>query len=127
MANNMLNADDFNQILDEYAGRTISHIPVVQTTSNLTGEETLTDQTAIDIKCYVMKTNQSFNYKEVGFIEQGDVVCLAKVEDNVKINSKLIINGEVFRVKESFDVPGVFDSSTDASLIYSVCNLYLES
>lgn len=127
MVNTILNANDFNQILDAYAGRTISHTPVTQTTSNITGEETLTDGTAVDIKCYVMKTNQSFNYKDVGFIEIGDMVALCKVEDSVGVNSKLTVNGEVFRVKEKFDVPGVFDSSTTAVYIYTVCNLFIIS
>lgn len=127
MVNSILNANDFNDILDDYAGRTLSHTPVTQTTSNITGEETLTDGTPVDIKCYVMKVGQNFNYKEVGFMEIGDMVGLFKVADNVKINSKITVNGEVFRVKESFDVPGVFDSSTTATYIYTVGNLYLQS
>lgn len=127
MANNILSAEDFNAILDDYAGRTLVHTPTVQTTSNITGEETLTDGTPANIKCYVMKKGQNFNYKEVGFMEQGDVIGLFKVADSVKINSKITINGEVFIVKESFDVPGVFTSSTTATYIYTVANLYLIS
>ncbi len=127
MVNNILTADDFNAILDDYAGRTLSHTPVTQTLSNITGQETLTDGTPANIKCYVMKTGQNFDYKEMGFMEQGDMVALCKVADSVGVNSKITINGEVFRVKEKFDVPGVFDSSTTATYIYTVCNLFLVS
>ena len=127
MANAMMSAGDFNQILDDWAGRTISHTPTVQTTSNITGQETLTDQTPVNIKCYVMKTGQNFKYQDMGFMEQGDMVCLSKVADNVKINSKITVNGEVFRARESFDVPGVFDSSTTATYIYTASNFFLIS
>jgi len=127
MSNTILSATDFNQILDDYAGRTLSHTPVTQTTSNITGQETLSDGTPINIKCYVMKTNQSFQYQEYGFLEKGDVIGLFKVADSVVINSKITINGEVYRVRESYNVPGVFDSSTTATYIYTVGNLFLVS
>ena len=128
MASNVIiSIADFNQILDSYAGRTIPHTPVTQSTSNVTGEEILTDGTPVDIKCYVMKTNQSFNYREAGFIELGDMVGLFKIADNVKINSKFTVNGEVFQAKESFDVPGVFNPEEEATYIYTVGNLYLLS
>ena len=127
MTNNILSVADFNSILDSYAGRTLNHTPVTQITSNLTGEETLTDGTVVAIKCYVMKTGQNFNYKEMGLMEGGDVVGLFKIADNVKINSKITINGETFRVKESYNVPGVFDSSTTATYVYTVASLFLIS
>ena len=125
--NTILNVADFEQILDEYAGRTLSYIPVTQTVSNITGEETLTDGTAKDIKCYVMKTGQNFNYKEFGFMEQGDMVGLFKIADGVTKNSKITVNSEVFRIKELYNVPGVFDSSTTATYVYTAANLVLIS
>ncbi len=125
MTNNILTVADFDAILDDYAGRTLSHTPVTKTVSNITGEETLTDGTPANIKCYVMKTGQNFDYKEYGFIEKGDMVALCKVADSVQINSKITVDSEVFRVKESFKVPGVFTSSTTATYVYTVCNLFL--
>ena len=125
--NNVLTVDDFNRILDTFAGRTITHTPVTQSTSNITGEETQVDGTPVSIKCYVMKTGQNFNYKEMGFVEQGDMVGLFKIADSVKINSKFTVNGEVFQVKESFDVPGVFNPDSEAEYIYTAANLYLLS
>ncbi len=125
MVQTILSANDFDAILDDYAGRTLPHTPVVQTTNNITGEETLTDQTNVNIKCYVMKTGQNFNYQEMGFLEQGDMVALCKVADSVGVNDKITVNSEVFRVKEAFDVPGVFDSSTTATYVYTACNLFL--
>lgn len=125
MVQRMLSVEDFDSILDNYAGRTISHTPVTQTTSNVTGKETLTDGTPVNIKCYVMKTGQRYDYGKYGLTEKGDAICLAKVADNVKLNSKLTFNGEIFRVRESFDVPGIFDSSGAATYVYTVANLFL--
>jgi len=127
MVNNVLTVADFNAILDDYAGRTVSHTPVTLSTSNITGEETLSDGTPGNIKCYLMKTSQNFDFKEFGFMEQGDMVGLFKIADSVDVNDKVTVNSEVFRVKEKFDVPGVFDSSTDATLVYTVGNLFLIS
>lgn len=125
MASNVIiSVADFDQILNSYAGRTITHTPVTTTTSNITGEETQVDGTPVSIRCYVMKTGQNFNYKEAGFIELGDMVGLFKIADNVSINSKFTINGEVFQVRESFDVPGVFNPEEDATLIYTAGSLY---
>ena len=123
----ILSAEDFDNILNEYAGRTLVHTPYVQTINNITGEETLTAGTPANIKCYVMKTGQDFNYQEMGFLEQGDMVALTKVADSVAVNNTITVNSEVFRVKEKFDVPGVFDSSTTATYIYTACNLFLVS
>lgn len=125
MSQKILSVEDFNSILDNYAGRTISHIPVTQSTSNISGKETLSDGTPANIKCYVMKTGQNFDYGKYGLTEKGDAICLAKVADNVRVNSKLVFNGETFRVRESFDVPGVFDSTGAATYVYTVCSLFL--
>jgi len=125
--NTILSVTDFDQILDDYAGRTLAYTPVTQSVSNITGEETLIDGTPKNIKCYVMKTGQNFNYKEFGFMEQGDMVGLFKIADGVTKNSKITVNSETFRIKEKFDVPGVFTSSTTATYVYSVCNLFLIS
>ena len=127
MVNSIITVADFNDILDDYAGRTISHTPVTKTQSNITGEETLADGIPQNIKCYVMKTGQNFDFKKAGFIEQGDAIGLFKIADTVTKDDKVTINSEVFRVKESYDVPGVFDSSTTPTYIYTSCNLVLIS
>jgi len=127
MVNNILTAADFDAILNDYAGRTLAHTPQIKTTSNITGQETLADDTPANIKCYIMKVGQTFDFKKLGLIEQGDAVGLFKVADSVVKDSKITMNSEVFRVKEAFNVPGVFDSSTTATYIYTVASLFLIS
>jgi len=126
MTQKVLTTKDFNQILDNYAGRTISHIPVVQTTSNITGQETLTDGTAVTIKAYFMRTGQSFDFQKAGFLEKGDAVVLAKIVDNVVKDDKITADSRTYRVKEAYNIPGVFDSTgSDTEMTYTSCNLFL--
>ena len=125
MVQRILSVADFDWILDNYAGRQLTHTPVTKTASNYTGEETLTNGTPIAIKCYVMKTGQNFNFQEMGFLEKGDMVGLFKIADTVKLNSIITVNGEDYRVKQSFDVPGVFDSTGSGTVyVYTAGNLF---
>ncbi len=125
MVQKIFSVADFDFILDNYAGRQLSHTPVTKTTSNYTGEETLTDGTPTNIKCYVMKTGQNFDFKGMGFLEKGQMVGLFKIADGVKINSIITVNGEDYRVRESFDVPGEFDSTGSGTVyVYTAGSLF---
>lgn len=124
----VLSVADFDFILDNYAGRQLTHTPVTKTGSNYTGEEILVEGTPVSIKCYVMKTAQNFNFKEHGFLEKGDMVGLFKIADNVTLNSIITVDGEDFRVKESYNVPGIFDSTGSGSInVYTAATLFLKS
>lgn len=203
MVQRVINAEDFNFILDNYFGREITRVPVTQGTSNISGQETLTDGTPDEIKAYYLRRNQTWDYKKEGFLEQGDAVLLSKIDDAVKINHKIYADGTKltissidgdattitvdtstdhglsvgnkviiqettnydgvytvatitdsdtftiedtthdldaetsgyvikdylkFRVKEAFDVPGVFDSTgAGTTLIYTYSNLFIIS
>lgn len=127
MVQRVLNVDDFDWMLDNYFGRELTHTPVTKTDSNYTGEEILTNGTPVGIKCYVMKTSQNWDFKQYGFMEKGDLVGLFKLADLVTLNSIITVNGENFRVRESFDVPGVFDSGGTATYVYTFANLFLIS
>ncbi len=126
MIQKVLTVNDFNRILDDYAGRQVSHTPIVKTTSNISGQETLTDGTAVTLKAYFMRTNQKWDYEKLGFLEKGHAVLLAKYADRVVKNSKITVEGNDFRVREAYDVPGVYDSTgTGTSFVYTACNLFL--
>ena len=128
MVQNVLSTSDFNRILDDYAGVQVSHTPVTKTTSNVSGQEALADGTPANIKCYFMRTGQNWDFEKAGFFEKGDAVMLAKVSDAVAKNDKITFKGSVYRVKEAFDVPGVFDSTgSGSSYVYTACNLFLIS
>ena len=126
MANqNVFSVDDFDRVLDSYAGRQVQHVKVSRGTANISGQETLTNASTAYIKAYFMRTSQKWNF------EKGDAVMLAKEADAVKKDHKVIADGKTYLVRENFSVPGVFDSSgTTASevvLVYSANNLFEQS
>ena len=129
MANqNVLTANDFDSILDNYAGRQVQHISIARGTANISGQETLTNASTAYIKCYFMRSSQKWVFEKAGFFEKGDAVVLAKVSDKVKKDHKIIADGKEYFIREAFDVPGIFDSSgttsSQTTLIYTACNLY---
>ena len=126
MVQRILSVADFDSILDNYFGRQVVHTPIVHTTSNITGQETLTDGTPVTIKCHFTRTNQNYDYNKAGFFEKGDAIILAKYADNVKKDSMITVEGNKFRVKEAFNVPGMFDSTgSGTTFTYTSCNLFL--
>lgn len=126
MISNVLTTGDFDKILDDYSGRQVTHTPVVQTVSNISGQETLTDGTTKTIKVHFLRTAQSWDFEKAGFLEKGDAVMLSKHADGVKKDDKITADSQVFRVREAYNVPGVFDSTgSSTSFVYTSCNLFL--
>ena len=125
---NILSVKDFNNILEDYAGQRVQHVPVTKTLDNLSGQETLTEGTMVYIKAYFMRTSQNWDYAKAGFIERGDAVLLSKYDDSVGKDDLIILNDVgTCRVKEVFSVPGVFgmDQTSDTEYVYNTCNLFL--
>ena len=130
MVQNILTVAQFDKILNDYAGRNVSRVPVSRTTANITGQEILTNGTTADIKCYFMLTGQNFDYQKAGFLEKGNAVMLAKAADSVKKDDIIIADSKTYRIREAFDVPGVFDTTGSSTantviMVYSACNLFL--
>ena len=126
MVQSVLSVNDFDRILDNYTGRQVTHTPIVRTVSNISGQETLTDGTAVTIKAHFIRTNQKWDFEKAGFLEVGNGVLLAKYADGVVKNDKITVGGNDYRVREAYNVPGVFSStSSDTTFTYTSCNLFL--
>ena len=126
MVQSVLSVNDFNRILDNYTGRQITHTPIVKTISNISGQETLTDGTAVSIKAHFMRTSQKWDFEKAGFLEKGDAVLLAKYADSVVKNNKITVEGNNYRVREAYNVPGVYDSTgSGTTYVYTSCSLFL--
>ena len=128
MVQNVLTVNDFDSILDNYAGRQVTHIDTTQSTTNISGQESFADAGGVTIKCYFMLTGQNWDFQKAGFIEKGDAVVLAKIADGVKKDDKITADSKTYRIREAFDVPGVFDSTgSGTTMVYTACNLFRES
>ena len=127
MVQNVLSASDFDNILDDYAGQQIELNRISKVVTNVYGEEVLTDGKSENIKAYFMRTGLGWDYEKMGFLERGDSVALTKIADAVKKDDKIIVGGKSYRVKEAFDVPGVFDSTYPASTLWTILYLYLNN
>lgn len=126
MVQNVFTVTDFDSLLDNYFGRQINHTVISKAIDNLSGEETLTEGVTSAIKCFFIRYMQGWDYRKMGFKEQGDAIALTKYGDSVQLNDILTVDGRKYRVKERFDVPGVFDSTgAGTELVYTVCNLFL--
>lgn len=126
MVQNVFTAQDFDSLLDNYFGRQIDFAKVTQNTSNITGEEALVEGTTQQIKVHFVRYNQSYDYNKAGFKEAGDAIMLSKIADNVKVNDVVWVDSIKYRVKESFDVPGIFESTgSGTTLVYTASNLFL--
>jgi len=128
MVQKILSKNDFQRILDSYAGQLIKRIPITKTTNNNSGEETLTQGTPVMIKAYFMRTGQRWDYQKAGFIEKGDAVLLAKYEDRVSKDDLIVQETSgTCRIKELYDVPGEFgmQSASETKFVYTACNLFL--
>lgn len=126
MVQKVLSVADFDSILDNYFGRQISHTPIVKTRSNVTGQETLTEGTTVNIKAHFSRTGQNWNFNKAGFFEKGDAVALCKYADSVSKDDIITVEGIKYRVKEILNVPGIFDSTgSGSSYTYTSVNLFL--
>jgi hypothetical protein len=128
MVQTVLSVNDFDRILDNYTGRQITYTPIVKTVSNISGQETLTDGTPKNIKAHFIRTNQQWDFEKLGFLEKGHAVALTKYADGVVQDGKITEGGNTYRVKEAYNVPGVFDSTGEGTaFVYTACNLFLIS
>ena len=124
MVQKVLTVADFDRILDDFAGRQTTHTPTTKTTSNFTGEETLTEGSPVVIKCHFVKTDDKYVYEKSGLTQVGNAIMLAKVADTVTKDSKITVDSQDYRVKEAYNVAGIFDSTGSGTVnIYTVCSL----
>jgi hypothetical protein len=123
---NILSAKQFDKFLDQTAGRRLLHTPVTKNTSNVTGQETLTEGTSAFIKAHFVRTSQRYEFEKAGLIEQGNAILISKYSDNVQKDDLITANNEKFRVLERYDVAGVFDGTgTETEYVYTVSSLFL--
>lgn len=120
----VLAADFSNGPLADW-GQSVTHTPVTKTTSNISGQETLTPGTPVSISAVFMLMSNKWYFDKEGLVEGGDAWLAALPADNVRENDLIIANSETFRVKGK-PITRYADPST-ATKFYIFCNLFREA
>lgn len=120
-----LDANDFiNGPLADF-GKSVTHTPITKTTSNVSGQETLTDGTPVAITAVFLLMHNKWYFDKEGLVEGGDAYLMAKPADNVRENDKITAFSETFRVVGKPMTRYVDPSASTASYIF--CNLFRQS
>ena len=101
-------------------GRTVTHTPVTKTTSNIYGDETLTDGSAVSITAVFLKTEDKWMFDKQGKVEGGDAYLMA---DNgvVSVDDKITADSETYRID---DIKTVYSDDSNSTALYDYCNLF---
>ena len=110
--------DLFEQYLLEL-GADVVRTPVTKTTSNVDGDETLTEGTSETITCYFARDSQEWNFDKPGQVEKGDAFMLIKQDQSMNKDDKIVYEDETFRVDK------VINRYVSNELNYKQVNLFL--
>ena len=123
--NAIMSRQDFDNILATYSGHRVSHIPTTKTLSNISGEETLTEGSAVNINVHFVWTSDPYDYNKSGLTQIGVAIMLSRIPDGVKKNDTITTESKKFRVQEIYDVKGTFQQdAAGTETVYSVCSLF---
>jgi len=96
MSINFTNAG-YELMIDGF-GKTVSRTPVTKTTSNIGGDETLTDGSAANITGAFFRKTDSWAQDKEGLFQGADAVLLVKSDVTVNKDDKLTYDSEDYRV-----------------------------
>ena len=101
MSINFTNAG-YELLIDNFA-KTISRTPVTKTTSNISGDETLTDGTAANINGAFFRREDAWAQDKEGLFQGADAVLMVKEGVTINKDDKLTYDSESYRVKSVVD------------------------
>jgi len=87
----------YERMLDNF-GKVVSYTPVTKTTSNITGEESLSDGTPGNVTLTFYKRDEKYSQEIQGLMDNADAVVLAKNALTLEKDSKITYQGEVYRI-----------------------------
>jgi len=89
----------FETMLDAF-GKTISRTPVTKSEDPLSGDELLTDGTAVNITGSFYRKEDEWAQDKEGLFQNADAVALVKDSVTINKNDKLTYDLETYRVHE---------------------------
>ena len=89
----------FQNMITNFA-KTISRTPVTKTTSNLTGDETLTEGASADISGAFFRKEDAYKLGNFGLLEGADAVLLVLPTVTINKDDKLTYDSVDYRVDD---------------------------
>lgn len=89
----------FIQMLDNFA-KPVTHTPVTKTTDNISGAETLTDGTPVQISITFYRQEDIINQAFEGLFQGADAVALYRDTITINKNDKITYDGQTYRVEK---------------------------
>jgi len=87
----------YESMIDNFA-KTISRTPVTKTTSNISGEETLTDGTAANISGAFFRKEDAWSQGKEGLFQGADAIIMIKSDVSLNLNDLLTYDSQDYRV-----------------------------
>ena len=93
----------FETMIDNF-DKLVSRTAVTKTTSNISGDETLTDgSTTADIAAAFYRKEDEWLTDKQGFIQNADAIIIIKTSQALNKNDKIGFDGENYRVNKIVD------------------------
>lgn len=93
-----LNFDIVINLINKY-GVSVIVTPITKTTSNIEGDETLSEGTNYSEQVYFSKRSVNWKPDSAGLIEGADAIALIKPTSNIKKDDKITHNNYTYRVQ----------------------------
>ena len=100
--NTGVNFQDFANVIDS-VGDTVTLTPNTKTTSNISGNEKLTEGTPITFTAYIVRKNRPWFLDKAGLLEGGDAVMNVKGTQAIKKDDEITWQGVPYRVQDVLD------------------------
>ena len=88
----------FDSMIDKFS-KTLTYTPVVKTLNNVTGDETLTEDSVSTIKGVFYRASDVWNIKRFGEMQGADAKLIIKTTTSVTRNSKITFDSIDYRIK----------------------------
>lgn len=83
----------------DFYSQSFIHTPITKTTSNITGDEILTEGTPVTITGAIYKRENADNPDKPGLFNGSDAILLVKINVSISKNDKITYDNEDYRVQ----------------------------
>lgn len=81
--------------------KTLSLTPITKTVSNLSGNETLTEGTSVEVSGALFRKEDTWSQDKAGLFQGADAILLTLPDDPIAKNTIITYNGENYRTQKT--------------------------